>query len=527
MFDECFDVPSLESFMSELVDQGFEPVPGSDRKCWRGPIHPSFECLTEASTMEVVIVPGWPFQPPALLVQGLSTNHLTLDGLVCMWRDGDTSRQWITVDGLFDRIEEWCREAEQGWKTDDLGRDALLNYKDKSPVLAIFNLQDIDVSRGGWGDFHGVVAASGTPVALGPGVARSGQLRGLWFQVGELRKPPPRQFSELLDHLNRRQRRALWDRIERRHNTEGLAASGGVDLVMLCWVHNGRPDLLVLAVEGIGESATARALQLGPNDEASLMLRAGPDAPKLREHRAVAFGAGALGGHVALALAESGLGVLDIVDADILNPGNVVRHVAGHWAVGSPKVAAVAAVVGHHAPWTKINTFIECPRTPVDIRTRIEHADIVVDATGDGAFAASVATIARQRGTPLVAGALYRGGFLGRLRRQAHADDTPSEHRPDLDRYLLIPPGDVNVDFTTPGVGCSAPVNNAPPAVVLSFSSLIAQAAIDVLTDRFELADEIIEVYRALFAEPPFNRIGRIHNSQPPCARADEQSDNG
>ena len=43
------------------------------------------------------------------------------------------------------------------------------------------------------------------------------------------------------------------------------------------------------------------------------------------------------------------------------------------------------------------------------------------------------------------------------------------------------------------GFGCSAPANNAPPASVLACAPLIAQAAIDVLMERFEF-DEVIDV---------------------------------
>ena len=51
--------------------------------------------------------------------------------------------------------------------------------------------------------------------------------------------------------------------------------------------------------------------------------------------------------------------------------------------------------------------------------------------------------------------------------------------------------------------------DNAPPASVLACSSLMAQAVICVLTERFDLDDEVIDVYRAI-SEPPFNRVGRV-----------------
>ena len=510
IFDDCFDIASLESFLAELVASGFEPVPGSDHQRWRGPIHSAFEALTEASTMDIAVVAGWPYQPPAVLVQGLSTNHSTLDGLVCMWREGDDSLRWTTLDGLYTRIEEWCQQAAQGWQDDDLGRDALLNFQGRSAVVATFDLVNIGVSRGSWGDYHGILTAE-TLVALGPVLAQPGQLRGLWFHIGELRKPPPRHFPEVLLHLNRTQRRQFQEQIEKRLQPDPFAASGGVDLVLLCWERDGRPDLLVMALQGLGEDLKAIALQPGPNDQASLQLRAGPDAQTLAACRAFVFGAGALGGHVALILAESGLGALDIIDGDFLTPGNVVRHVAGHWAVGSPKVAAVAAAVAHHAPWTKTNAVRDSPRTPTEIRKRIDHAEVIVDATGDSAFTRSVAQIALADRKPLVCGALYRGGLVCRVRRQAQSGDTPIEQRLHSDRYPLIPRGEGVDDFVTPEIGCSAPVNNAPPASVVASSALIAQATIDVLSARFDFEDEMIDVYRAIPNEPPFDKIGRIH----------------
>ena len=46
-----------------------------------------------------------------------------------------------------------------------------------------------------------------------------------------------------------------------------------------------------------------------------------------------------------MTLAESGIDSLRIVDGELLSPGNVVRHVAGHNQVGGPKVNAVEGVI--------------------------------------------------------------------------------------------------------------------------------------------------------------------------------------
>ncbi len=462
--------------------------------------------------MDIYIAPGWPFQPPALFVQGLNTNHSTLDGFVCLWQDGDFSPEWTTAEGLFSRIEEWCENAKLGWEGQDLGLDALLNFKAQSAIAAIFNLPTLGIRRGGWGDCRGLVNLNPMRVDILPGRKRLGnELRGMWFHVGELKSPPPRQLSEVLASLPRKQRRGLRKALAERRNSQELVASGGIDIILFCWEWRGRTDLLVMACKGVGDTEEMIALQPGPNDEQTLILRAGADASTLRCCKAVVFGAGALGGHTALTLAESGIGSIEIVDYDVLLPGNVVRHVAGHDQVGKPKVDAVKAAIEAHAPWTTVSVFKKSPpaRTPMELRERVADADIVIDTTGNEALTYSLAVVAGAIEKPLVSGALYRGGFIGRVQRQALPDDTLIHQREDLSRYPEIPVGDESEEFAVPQLGCSAPVNNAPPSAVLACASLIVQVTVDTMTGRHEFSDEVVDVYRAIL-EPPFDQIGRV-----------------
>ena len=123
-----------------------------------------------------------------------------------------------------------------------------------------------------------------------PGPKGSGDhLRGLWFHVGSLNGPPPRKLSEVTTSLRRSQRRQLQRLMADRRNSDFLAASGGVDVILFCWERHGRPDLLVMACQGIAHEIEAVALQAAPRDEESLMLRAGPDATALRTCRATVF----------------------------------------------------------------------------------------------------------------------------------------------------------------------------------------------------------------------------------------------
>ncbi len=508
--EQYFHLESFERFSAELAAGGFELIAGSNPPRWTGGIHPAFKALTDAETMDIVIAPGWPFQPPALFVQGLNTNHSTPGGFVCMWREGDFSRRWTTVEGLFSRIVEWCGNAEHGWEDDQLAQDAFLNFSPNNALVATFNLPQLGISAGSWGECHAVVNPSPLRVDISPG-RRSGanQLRGLWFHVGELSTPPPRRFSEVPPRLSRPQRRNLKKALGERGRPEPLLPSGGRDFILFCWERHAQTDLLVMACKGTGNEVDAIAVQAGPNDEDSLILRAGPDATALRTRKVALFGAGALGGHTATLLAESGVGFLDIVDSDVLLPGNVVRHVAGHNLVGASKAHAVQAAIANHAPWTEATGFTEHPRTPSQMSERVGSADIVIDTTGNEALVLSLATLLEGTRTPLISGALYRGGRIGRVQRQALPSDTPIHQRGDLTRYPPIPAGDGWEDFATSQLGCSAPVNNAPPTAVSACASLIVQSAIDALTGRFELADEVLDVYRAI-PSPPFDRTGRV-----------------
>lgn len=407
--------------------------------------------------------------------------------------------EWTTVSGFLSRIEVWCQNALNAWADDDLGYDAFLNFRSKLSNVATFDFSKLGIRSGRWGQCHGIVREDLYRVEVLPGPQRRPtQLRGLWFHAGELDSAPPREPAEVWACLSRRQRKALQRALHSRRRPDAFSVSGGADLILFCWERRGRLDLLPMVCEGIGDEVMAVALQPGPMDEDSLILRAGPDAPTLRDLKVTLFGAGALGGYVANALSESGLGFLDLVDPDVLLPGNVVRHIAGHDAVGLPKVQAVHRVIKNHAPWTSVTEFQDAPLTPAQIKERSCNADLVVNATGNDAFTDALAMVALEMGTPLVSGALYQGGCIARVQRQTLDTDTPVHQRYDTDRYPVIPQGDVRDEQATPALGCSAPVNNAPPASVMACASRIVQVALDSLTGRFEFGDQVVDIYQAI-----------------------------
>ncbi|MBZ2436830.1 ThiF family adenylyltransferase [Xanthomonas perforans] len=70
----------------------------------------------------------------------------------------------------------------------------------------------------------------------------------------------------------------------------------------------------------------------------------------LRGKRVAIVGCGALGGFLARALAQAGVGSLLLIDSDELVPSNVGRHVLGMEAVGQDKSPALAKKLGTDFP---------------------------------------------------------------------------------------------------------------------------------------------------------------------------------
>ena len=515
--DIDFAPESKEKLIADLESYGFNRISDAQipkhTTVLRGRIHSAFESLTDARTMDIRIVPGWPYQPPVVIVHGLNSNHSTSWGMVCMWQQDEAVRDWITADGLFARIEQWCDNEKNGWNGDQLRQDAYLNFSRKAPIgIAAFDRSKLRIpNRKGCAEFHAIVDQYTGRIDLKRGERQeSNQLRGFWFHVGKLEERPPHKFSEIPRYLSRRQMATFRKAMSQRRTPKPLMPSGGADIILFCWERLWKTDMLILACAGTGNNIDATALTAAPTDAKTLSLRAGPDAEILKECRATLFGAGALGGYVATSLAQSGLGSLTLIDNDILLPENVVRHIAGHPLTGLPKTAAVKMIANSHAPRTNIEIHNEYVATPIQIKQRISDSDIVVDTTGSHNLTDALALTMEEMQKPLVSGGLYRGGFIARVQRQARHDDTPIRQRegcPEI--YPVIPPGRDEDEFTSPQLGCSAPANNAPPSSVQACAALMTQMTIDTLTKRFEFPDEVTDVYRVI-PDPPFNKVGRL-----------------
>jgi sulfur-carrier protein adenylyltransferase/sulfurtransferase len=129
---------------------------------------------------------------------------------------------------------------------------------------------------------------------------------------------------------------------------------------------------------------------------------------RLLEARVLVVGAGGLGSPVALYLAGSGVGIIGIVDDDVVDESNLQRQVLhSSDRVGMSKVASAAIAVRELNPET---TVVEhgARLTAANVEAVISGYDVIVDGTDnlDTRYVLNDAAVAA--GTPVVHGSVYR-----------------------------------------------------------------------------------------------------------------------
>lgn len=130
----------------------------------------------------------------------------------------------------------------------------------------------------------------------------------------------------------------------------------------------------------------------------------------LAQKRVGVVGLGSGGSFVALSLAMSGVGKFVLIDDDVLDASNVVRHVADSRYVGTPKVEAVADLITHRNPKAHVETRVGRIE---DHQDALDNLDIlVVGVDGEGSkYVINQASL--DRGLTAVYAGVYERGEGG------------------------------------------------------------------------------------------------------------------
>lgn len=142
-----------------------------------------------------------------------------------------------------------------------------------------------------------------------------------------------------------------------------------------------------------------------------------PELDGLGDVCVILVGAGSLGSGVGVELAK-GVGELHIIDYDVYEPGNAVRHVLSVTDAGRPKSEALAELCRWLNPFCRARgyaTAVGLPDGDPDwMVSMIEDADLIVETTGSHSVTRLLRRRAAEVGIPLITAALSVGGFGGR-----------------------------------------------------------------------------------------------------------------
>ncbi|MCL4247342.1 MAG: ThiF family adenylyltransferase [Anaerolineae bacterium] len=165
----------------------------------------------------------------------------------------------------------------------------------------------------------------------------------------------------------------------------------------------------------------------------------------LAEKRVGIVGLGSGGSFVALSLAMSGVGHFVLIDPDVLEAGNVVRHAADLRDVGKPKVTAVAELIHQRAPNAVVETRIGRIEANLDA---LDHLDVlIVGVDGEGPkYVINQACLARDL-TAIYAGVYERGEGGDVCIIQPYVGPCYACWAAELREGLVDPRADVELDY--------------------------------------------------------------------------------
>lgn len=131
--------------------------------------------------------------------------------------------------------------------------------------------------------------------------------------------------------------------------------------------------------------------------------------------RVLIAGCGSGGGQVASQLVMSGIKKFILVDNDVLEPENVIRHVCGIRYIGQKKTEALSDVLRDRNPRVQIRNYGEDILSWDEFEDKVQLSDVVVLATDNEPTRYRVNEICVNNRTPYVVGRVFTRGIGGEV----------------------------------------------------------------------------------------------------------------
>ena len=151
------------------------------------------------------------------------------------------------------------------------------------------------------------------------------------------------------------------------------------------------------------------------NEEERLFARIAPlfDVGLVSEAKVLIAGCGSGGSQVALQLAMSGIRNFSLIDMDVLEVENVIRHACGLRYVGQDKVDALADVLLDRNPAIHIDRYKEDLMAYAGIKELVKQSTVVVLATDNEPTRYLLNQLCVETQTPFVVGKVFTRGIGG------------------------------------------------------------------------------------------------------------------
>jgi molybdopterin/thiamine biosynthesis adenylyltransferase len=488
-----------------LAARGF----ADDGEVLRGPVMwRTSDGRDVTAVVDITVSDRYPFGPPVVRLADPGgpleiTFHLDLDGGLCLWDTDEpvSDGPWTDPEQLLRRIAGWLENTAAGWPGDeDCDLERYLPASGEPGIV----LYDHDAIR----PLQGYLRTSATQV---PGVVtvlasawrpptRSTRSRAARGRKSTL-PSAPRHLAYTADLGPLQSPVRDWDDIaaavgDRASELRRFINQGSVGLLLLWYRRGQREAALAVAVQP-GHPPVLKAREAADTSLAARTLRAGAGTADLVGRRVAIVGCGAIGSHVADLLYRDEIRHFDLIDGQLLRPGNVIRHVAPPSLVGLPKAEAVKQVLlsyelgGDGGDIRARKSIIASPSQALEI---LDHSDLVIDATADQRATAMLCWAAAATGRPMVTVCVQREGGIAR------ADRFPLRS----EEQHLPPASEMPRPAPVRERGCGDAVSLTPPSAVAAAAELALELARDELAHRRVLPATMLRVLSPQ-PDPPYD----------------------
>jgi len=141
------------------------------------------------------------------------------------------------------------------------------------------------------------------------------------------------------------------------------------------------------------------------------------DVSLLKDARTLFIGCGSGGGSVALQLVMSGIKNFTLIDPDILEEENVIRHVCGRKFIGQKKTDAVEEVLRDRNPKINVRKFEVDIMQFTELVDEVQKATVVILATDNEPSRYFVNSVCVENKIPFVMAKVFTRGIGGEVFR--------------------------------------------------------------------------------------------------------------